>query len=78
VAEAGYAVSIAELARVQLQNLCLADLANGGRGIRNQLEAHLINPLARALFEQEPARGGFRIVGVTPGPTTILTLEPAA
>jgi hypothetical protein len=25
-------------------------LSNGGRGIRNKVEAHLVNPLARALF----------------------------
>ncbi len=34
-----------------LRSLCLSDLSNGGRGIRNQLEVHFVNPLARALFE---------------------------
>lgn len=40
-----------------LRELCLADLSNGGRGIRNKLEAHLVNPLARALFDGNVARG---------------------
>ncbi|MDR0736122.1 MAG: AAA family ATPase [Zoogloeaceae bacterium] len=34
----------------QLKTWCVGDLSNGGRGIGNQLEACLINPLARALF----------------------------
>lgn len=44
-------ISVSVSARDALAELCLADLSNGGRGVRNQLEAHLINPLARALFE---------------------------
>ncbi|BBB69737.1 chaperone [Undibacterium sp. YM2] len=32
---------------------CIRDLSNGGRGIGNQLESNFINPLSRALFEQE-------------------------
>jgi energy-coupling factor transporter ATP-binding protein EcfA2 len=31
---------------------CTSDLSNGGRGIGNQLESTFINPLSRALFEQ--------------------------
>lgn len=42
-----------------LHDLCLQDLSNGGRGIRNQLEARLLNPLSRALFDQD-ARPGER------------------
>ena len=34
-----------------LKTLCIRNLANGGRGIGNQLEAWLINPLARAIFD---------------------------
>jgi energy-coupling factor transporter ATP-binding protein EcfA2 len=34
----------------QLKAWCISDLSNGGRGIGNQIEACLINPLARALF----------------------------
>jgi ATP-dependent Clp protease ATP-binding subunit ClpA len=42
--------------------LCLSDLSNGGRGVRNQLEAHFVNPLARGLFALEPKPGDrFRI-----------------
>ncbi|WP_295937758.1 AAA family ATPase [uncultured Xanthomonas sp.] len=50
-------VSLAAPARDALRALCLADLSNGGRGIRNQLEAYLINPLARALFDQDAKPG---------------------
>jgi len=78
VAEAGYPVSLADAVRSQLRDLCLADLANGGRGIRNQLEAHLTNPLARALFEFTPGSGAFRVVDIFSGPTTKLKVERAA
>ena len=47
----GYDVTLSEAARATLRGFCLADLSNGGRGIRNQVEAHLINPLSRALFD---------------------------
>jgi len=50
-------VELAEPARAALRSLCLSDLSNGGRGIRNQLEAHFINPLARALFDQDAQPG---------------------
>ncbi len=45
------------LAREALQTLCIADLSNGGRGIRNQLEAHFVNPLGRLLFDAGLASG---------------------
>jgi ATP-dependent Clp protease ATP-binding subunit ClpA len=44
-------------ARQTLHSLCLQDLSNGGRGIRNQLEARLLNPLSRALFDQDAQPG---------------------
>jgi ATP-dependent Clp protease ATP-binding subunit ClpA len=78
VAEAGYPVSLTEAARARLQELCLSDLANGGRGIRNQLEAHLTNPLARALFEFASGSGSFRVTGLSSGPTTTLQVERTA
>jgi len=57
-------VAINPSALETLRNLCLADLSNGGRGIRNQVEVHLVNPLARALFEANSAKGGtYRIDG---------------
>jgi len=37
----------------QLLDRCTRDLSNGGRGIGNQLESAFINPLSRALFEQD-------------------------
>jgi ATP-dependent Clp protease ATP-binding subunit ClpA len=50
-------VSMTLEAMSSLRALCLADLSNGGRGIRNQLEAHLLNPLARALFDADAVAG---------------------
>ncbi|MEE5145328.1 AAA family ATPase [Pseudomonas alliivorans] len=50
-------IELAPQARQTLHNLCLRDLSNGGRGIRNQLEARLLNPLSRALFDQDAQPG---------------------
>lgn len=65
----GFPVQLSESARASLARLCLSDLSNGGRGIRNKVEAHLINPLARALFDAN--------VGTT-APLTIAALESAS
>jgi ATP-dependent Clp protease ATP-binding subunit ClpA len=54
---AGFDITISEGVRAELRTLCLADLSNGGRGIRNQVEAHLVNPLSRALFDGEAQPG---------------------
>ncbi len=52
-------------ASASLEELCISDLSNGGRGIRNQVEAHLVNPLARALFVINPqADSALRITGI--------------
>ncbi len=40
-----------------LRNICLKDLSNGGRGIRNKLESNLLNLLARELFDLEAEPG---------------------
>ena len=56
-AEQGITLSISPAAEQQLAAICLADLGNGGRGIRNPVEVHLVNPLARALFDLEPKAG---------------------
>ncbi|KTD47816.1 AAA family ATPase [Legionella quateirensis] len=40
-----------------LKEICLKDLSNGGRGIRNKIETHLVNPLSRALFDQNIESG---------------------
>ena len=37
----------------ELHYAALSDLSNGGRGIGNQVESLLINPLARWLFQNE-------------------------
>lgn len=50
----------AEAANV-LGAICLADLSNGGRGIGNHIEAWLVNPLARALFDSD-ARPGSQLL----------------
>jgi len=76
-ADAGYTLTLAPEAKAALKGLCIEDLSNGGRGIRNKIESHLINPLARALFDTD-GQGGFVIVGLDSGPVTTLHLEPMA
>lgn len=44
-------ITIAEEAYNQLCSAALCDLTNGGRGVGNQVEALLINPLSRWLFD---------------------------
>jgi energy-coupling factor transporter ATP-binding protein EcfA2 len=66
-------VSLDDSARAGLRSLCLRDLSNGGRGIRNQVEAHLINPLARALFDKNAQPGDrFRVQTIEPGSLTLV------
>jgi hypothetical protein len=68
-------VSMSDGAREQLATLCLEDLSNGGRGIRNQVERHLVNPLARALFDFGDAQGcRLSIAEVEKGAVTSLHL----
>jgi energy-coupling factor transporter ATP-binding protein EcfA2 len=50
-------VTLSPTAKQKLKERCLADLSNGGRGIRNQVEAKLLNPLARALFDRSAEAG---------------------
>ena len=72
----GFEVAISDDARSALRALCLADLSNGGRGIRNQVEAHLVNPLSRALFDVGALPGEhYEIRAVQPGSSTVLTLS---
>jgi energy-coupling factor transporter ATP-binding protein EcfA2 len=77
VREAGYDVALTPEVGAQLQAVCLADLSNGGRGIRNQLEAHLINPLARALFEHPTGGPPLRVDAMETGATTTFRLSAA-
>jgi len=72
----GFVVSLTDNAKDQLKALCLADMSNGGRGIRNQLEAHLVNPLSRALFDKRDGDNAPVIVtGFTAGPVTSLSMS---
>jgi ATP-dependent Clp protease ATP-binding subunit ClpA len=72
----GFDVTISAEARASLRTLCLSDLSNGGRGIRNQVEAHLVIPLSRALFDGGAQPGGhYEIMSVRPGASTELTLS---
>nr|WP_282967086.1 hypothetical protein [Burkholderia ambifaria] len=65
VASQGIAVDLDTGSKAALQARCLGDLSNGGRGIRNQIEAHLLNPLARGLFDQDANAGDqFVISGI--------------
>lgn len=75
-AAAGHAVSIKHEARETLRRLCTADLSNGGRGIRNMIEAHLVNPLARALFDRD-SQSPVHVVAVRSGPVTELEVIDA-
>ena len=71
-------VALDEPSRAQLQELCLADLSNGGRGIRNKVETHLINPLARAFFECAPApRSAFEIKDLSIGADGVTAIHLA-
>jgi ATP-dependent Clp protease ATP-binding subunit ClpA len=71
----GFDVKLAPGAQAVIKGLCLADLSNGGRGIRNQVEAHLINPLSRALFDVGARPGGrYEVSAVQPGASTALVL----
>lgn len=53
-AEHGIEVEIAPAALEELRTLCMADWFEGGRGIANRIETHVINPLARQIFTQQP------------------------
>lgn len=61
----------------QLATICLNDLSNGGRGIRNQVESHLVNPLSRALFDSDAHSGSrWRVKALLTEGVTRLSLEP--
>ncbi|MCC7079303.1 MAG: ATP-dependent Clp protease ATP-binding subunit [Burkholderiales bacterium] len=59
--EHGMMLELSPVARGKLVDACLADLSLGGRGIGNQLETALINPLARAIFTTD-LKGCERVV----------------
>jgi ATP-dependent Clp protease ATP-binding subunit ClpA len=71
----GIEVTFERSARDRLRAICLLDLSNGGRGIRNKVETNLVNPLARALFDADAKPGSrFEIHGVEQGAVTTLHL----
>jgi ATP-dependent Clp protease ATP-binding subunit ClpA len=49
----GIRIKIEDFAYESLKEAALFDLSNGGRGVGNQVEALLINPLSRWLFDNE-------------------------
>jgi energy-coupling factor transporter ATP-binding protein EcfA2 len=63
-------------ARAKLMQWCVEDLANGGRGIGNQLESRLINPLSRALFTLDlQGRDRIRIAEFVEGAEKIVSVR---
>ncbi|MYU10591.1 AAA domain-containing protein, partial [Streptomyces sp. SID8361] len=65
--EQGVHLRLSDEAHQALSTYCTADVDNGGRGIGMLLETHLINPLARALFDQERLAGtAVTVTGVRP------------
>lgn len=47
------ALTLSDKAQAKLREAALCNLANGGRGIGNIVESHLINPLSRFLFDHD-------------------------
>jgi ATP-dependent Clp protease ATP-binding subunit ClpA len=71
------AITLGSGVRSTLKAICLEDLSNGGRGVRNKIEAHLVNPLARALFDAAPPADSsilIQEIEYEPGGTTTLLL----
>ncbi len=71
----GFDVTLSTAARESLRDLCLSDLSNGGRGIRNMIEAYLANPLARAVFDTGKLSGSFEITNLVVGDKINLMVE---
>jgi len=68
IAAQGITIELDTVSAAALKQRCLSDLSNGGRGIRNQIEAHLINPLARGLFDLDAQAGArFALKGIESG-----------
>jgi hypothetical protein len=71
----GLEIRLSDAVMEALRRHCLLDLSNGGRGIRNQVETQLVNPLARALFDTAAAPGSrFEISSIEASDVTTLTL----
>ena len=69
-------LELSHAARQRLDAWCTAPatLTNGGRGIGNELESKLINPLARYLFDRNVRRGKVKVsdITVTDGVVTVM------
>lgn len=69
-------IDITAPALQMLRELCLIDLSNGGRGIRNKIETHLVNPLSRVLFDENIEPGSQHCINsVEGGAVTKLNLR---
>lgn len=78
MAEDGINIEVTEEVRATLRQACLLDLSNGGRGIRNQLEAHFVNPLSRAVFDGGYSAGAsVRVTAIDLADVTSMTMESA-
>ncbi|MFI0771260.1 AAA family ATPase [Streptomyces sp. NPDC021218] len=74
--EQGVHLRLSDEAHRALSAYCTADVDNGGRGIGMLLETHLINPLARALFDQERLAGtAVTVTGVRPAGDGTVALD---
>ncbi|MGY0060208.1 AAA family ATPase [Streptomyces sp. LZ34] len=74
--EQGVHLRLSDDAQRALSAYCTADVENGGRGIGMLLETHLINPLARALFDQEALSGtAVTVTGVQPAEDGTVALD---
>ncbi|MFK4184784.1 AAA family ATPase [Streptomyces sparsogenes] len=74
--EQGVHLRLSEEAHRALSDYCTSDVHNGGRGIGMLLETHLINPLARALFDQEALAGtAVTVTGVRRAGDGTVTLD---
>lgn len=72
----GITVILNDSVKRVLLEACISDLSNGGRGIRNQVEAHLVNPLARALFDEDAKPGTYyEVVSISPSEVTTISLK---
>jgi ATP-dependent Clp protease ATP-binding subunit ClpB len=54
----GERLELPDSTRATLLPLCTSDLSKGARGIATAIEANLVNPLARALFDRSDRRRG--------------------
>jgi ATP-dependent Clp protease ATP-binding subunit ClpB len=57
LAEHSVTVTLLPEVKAELCKRCTRDLSDGARGIGNELEAAFINPLAAALFDDDPVPG---------------------